>query len=56
VTDAVSVQEAAKLAGDVTFLVNNAGILKQRSLAEAGDLRALREEMEVMYLVWHRCR
>ncbi len=47
VTNARSVQNAAKKAGDVTVLINNAGVLKQRSLAEAGDLQALREEMEV---------
>jgi len=47
VTDPASTAAAAATAKDVDFLVNNAGRLEQMSLVEAGDLSALRAEMDV---------
>ena len=47
VTDPLAIAAAATKAGDVNLLVNNAGRLEQLSLAEAGGLDPLREEMEV---------
>jgi NAD(P)-dependent dehydrogenase (short-subunit alcohol dehydrogenase family) len=47
VTDQASVTAAAAAASDVNLLINNAGCLKQLSLAEAGDISSLKEEMEV---------
>jgi short-subunit dehydrogenase len=47
VTNEQSVSAAARVAQDVTLLVNNAGRLDQLSLGEAGDLESLRGEMEV---------
>ncbi len=47
VTEPAHVARAAETAGDVTLLVNNAGVLWQRSLAEQGDLAALEAEMAV---------
>src|SRR3954469_21980641 len=46
VTNAAEVAAAAKLAEDVTLVVNNAGILRGAPVIDAGDARA---EMEVNY-------
>ena len=47
VTDPASISAAADAASDVDFLVNNADRLEQLSLAEAGNVSALRAEMDV---------
>lgn len=47
VTDRTSIAAAAEAAPDVTLLINNAGVLARRSLFEAGDTGALRDEMAV---------
>ncbi|MFE9692070.1 SDR family oxidoreductase [Micromonospora sp. NPDC005806] len=49
ITDPASVAAAAKLAGDVTLLVNNAGVSTGADLLE-GDLAQIRLEMETHYL------
>jgi NAD(P)-dependent dehydrogenase (short-subunit alcohol dehydrogenase family) len=46
-TDRSSVAEAAKLASDVTLVINNAGISTSASIL--GDEAALRQELEVNY-------
>ena len=48
ITDPASVRDAAQVAGDVTLLINNAGISTHTGLAE-GDLDAIRLEMETHY-------
>lgn len=48
ITDPASVREAAEAAGDVTLLVNNAGISTHTGLVE-GDLDTIRLEMETHY-------
>ena len=56
VTDDVSVSNAAKIAGDVTLLINNAGVLTRLGLIEAGNLEPLRQELEVnLYGVARMC-
>jgi NAD(P)-dependent dehydrogenase (short-subunit alcohol dehydrogenase family) len=50
VTDDASVSTAAESAGDVTILVNNAGVLERQGLIEAGDLTPLRHELDVNLL------
>jgi NAD(P)-dependent dehydrogenase (short-subunit alcohol dehydrogenase family) len=47
VTQPGDVAEAAAAAGDVTVLVNNAGVLEHKGLVEAGATDVLRREMEV---------
>jgi len=47
--DAASIAEAARIAGDVTLLVNNAGVALGARLLGAGSIDAAREEMEVNY-------
>ncbi|WP_026911127.1 SDR family oxidoreductase [Patulibacter minatonensis] len=46
ITDADSVAAAARVASDVTLLVNNAGVSRYQDLV-TGDLDAIRAEMEV---------
>jgi NAD(P)-dependent dehydrogenase (short-subunit alcohol dehydrogenase family) len=48
VTDAASIAAAAKLAGDVTLLVNNAGVLTFGAILE-GEQAALERDMSVNY-------
>jgi NAD(P)-dependent dehydrogenase (short-subunit alcohol dehydrogenase family) len=48
VTDRSSIVEAARLASDVTLLINNAGILTRTQVL--GDEDGLRQELEVNYL------
>lgn len=48
VTDPADVDAAAKVADDVTLVINNAGVAGFQNLL-TGDLAVLREEMEVMY-------
>ena len=48
VTDPASVEQAAKVAGDVTLLINNAGSSTQQSLVD-GDLDGIRLEMDTHY-------
>jgi NAD(P)-dependent dehydrogenase (short-subunit alcohol dehydrogenase family) len=48
VTDPASVERAAKLAGDVTLLINNAGTATGATLID-GDLDLIRLEMETHY-------
>src|SRR5687768_8441947 len=48
VTDRDSIAEAARIARDVTLLVNNAGI--DTGTPTLGDEAGLREELEVNYL------
>lgn len=48
--DVTSDQDAAtgaEQASDVNFLINNAGVLESRGIMEAGNLAALRHEMDV---------
>ncbi len=47
VTEPAAVAAAAERAGDVTLLVNNAGVLESRGLMEAGSLDHLQHEMAV---------
>lgn len=47
VTDQAQVDAAAAAAGDVTLLVNNAGVLEGAGLMEAGSVEPLRRELEV---------
>jgi NAD(P)-dependent dehydrogenase (short-subunit alcohol dehydrogenase family) len=49
ITDAASVAAAAKRCGDVTLLINNAGINRLSGLMAASDLAAARAEMETNY-------
>lgn len=49
VTDPSSVAAAVSRAGDVTLLVNNAGVISWRGLIGAPDLDRARREMEVNY-------
>lgn len=48
ITDPASVAALAQAAGDVTLLVNNAGIASNTSLV-TGDLEVIRREMETHY-------
>jgi NAD(P)-dependent dehydrogenase (short-subunit alcohol dehydrogenase family) len=48
VTDRSSIVEAARMASDVTLLINNAGILTRTQVL--GDEDGLRQELEVNYL------
>jgi NAD(P)-dependent dehydrogenase (short-subunit alcohol dehydrogenase family) len=48
VTDPASIERAAKVAGDVTLLINNAGSSTHQSLV-AGDLDLIRLEMDTHY-------
>jgi NAD(P)-dependent dehydrogenase (short-subunit alcohol dehydrogenase family) len=47
--DAAGIAGAARVAGDVTLLVNNAGVALGARLLGAGSIDAAREEMEVNY-------
>lgn len=47
VTSADDVQRAAEACGDVTLLVNNAGILRARNALDSGAEEALRDELDV---------
>lgn len=47
VTSDEDVRATAGQAGDVSLLINNAGVLESLGLMEAGDLQPLRHEMEV---------
>ncbi len=47
VTDQNQVDQAVKTAGDVTFLINNAGVLGPKGLMDAGNLDTLDYEMQV---------
>ena len=49
ITDAESVRRAAEAAGDVTLLVNNAGVSTHANLLD-GDLADVRLEMDTHYL------
>lgn len=49
VTDSARVEAVARAHGDVTLLVNNAGVMAKQPLIGAPDLDAAREEMEVNY-------
>jgi NAD(P)-dependent dehydrogenase (short-subunit alcohol dehydrogenase family) len=49
ITDPVQVAAAAAACGDVTVLVNNAGLHANRRLVLTDDERAARDEMEVNY-------
>jgi peptide/nickel transport system ATP-binding protein len=49
VTDADAIAAAAQAAGDVTLLINNAGVNHNTSYFRAPDLVIAREEMEVNY-------
>lgn len=49
VTDASQIAAAAAACGDVSVLVNNAGVFANRLLIGAPDMSAAREEMEVNY-------
>ncbi|MET8907936.1 SDR family oxidoreductase [Micromonospora sp. NPDC004551] len=49
ITDPASVAAAAQLAGDVTLLVNNAGVSTGADLLD-GDLADIRRELETHYL------
>ncbi|MEU1837867.1 SDR family oxidoreductase [Micromonospora chersina] len=49
ITDPASVAAAAELAGDVTLLVNNAGVSTGADLLD-GDLAEIRRELETHYL------
>lgn len=48
ITDAASVQAAAEMAGDVTLLINNAGVATDTDLL-TGDLAGARREMDTNY-------
>ncbi|MFC7272652.1 SDR family oxidoreductase [Paractinoplanes rhizophilus] len=48
VTDPASIERAAKIAGDVTLLINNAGSSTRQSLID-GDLDLIRLEMDTHY-------
>lgn len=48
ITDAASVAAAARAAGDVTLLVNNAGISAYQNLV-TGDLAQIRQEMDTHF-------
>lgn len=47
VTNDDSVYRAAKIANDITLLINNAGVLERQGLIEAGNLAPLRHELDV---------
>lgn len=47
VTDDMSVGNAAKIANDITLLLNNAGVLEKQGLIEAGNVDPLRHELDV---------
>ena len=49
ITKAAQVAAAASIAGDVTLLVNNAGINRQKALIAAAALDSAREEMDTNY-------
>jgi len=49
VTNAESIERAAREAGDVSVLVNNAGLFVNKTLLKAPDLSTARAEMEVNY-------
>lgn len=49
ITDPASVAAASKSAGDVTLLVNNAGIATNTNLLTADDLDGARREMDTNY-------
>ena len=49
ITDAKAVTAAVQRCGDVTLLVNNAGINRNSGLMAAPDLKSAREEMETNY-------
>ncbi len=50
VTKPDTIEAAARELGDVTLLVNNAGILRSRALLAGGIVAAAREELETNYL------
>jgi NAD(P)-dependent dehydrogenase (short-subunit alcohol dehydrogenase family) len=50
ITDEDSIAKAAEQCGDVTLLINNAGILFSQGLIAAKDLSAARTEIEINYL------
>ncbi|MGI9415433.1 MAG: SDR family oxidoreductase [Hyphomicrobiales bacterium] len=47
VTQPDTIVAAIRQAGDLTFLVNNAGVLEARGLIEAGSVEPMQREMEV---------
>ncbi|MBO3749578.1 SDR family oxidoreductase [Streptosporangiaceae bacterium NEAU-GS5] len=49
ITDLEGVAQVAEQCGDVTLLVNNAGIMKASTLVGAPDLDAARQEMETNF-------
>ena len=49
ITDAELVTQAARECGDVSLLVNNAGVMKASTFLSAPDLDAARQEMETNY-------
>jgi NAD(P)-dependent dehydrogenase (short-subunit alcohol dehydrogenase family) len=49
ITDAENVARAAQQCGDVSLLVNNAGVLKYSTFTGAPDIEAARAEMETNY-------
>jgi NAD(P)-dependent dehydrogenase (short-subunit alcohol dehydrogenase family) len=49
VTDAAEVEAAARQCGDVSLVVNNAGLFTNQLLLGADDMSAARQEMEVNY-------
>ena len=49
VTNETHIQQAAKQAGDVNIVINNAGILNYTAIVAAADTNSAREEMEVNY-------
>jgi NAD(P)-dependent dehydrogenase (short-subunit alcohol dehydrogenase family) len=49
ITDGAAVAEGARRAGDVTLLINNAGVNRLSGLVAAADLDAARAEMETNY-------
>ncbi|MBV9813205.1 MAG: SDR family NAD(P)-dependent oxidoreductase, partial [Acetobacteraceae bacterium] len=49
VTDAVQVAAAASTCGDVTLLVNNAGVATFSAFIAAADTDGMRQEMDVNY-------
>ena len=47
VTQPETIAAAVEQAGDLTFLVNNAGVLEARGLFESGSLESMHREMDV---------
>jgi len=49
VTNSDEIEQAANACGDVTLLVNNAGVFNHQTLLTAPDMSAMRNEMEVNF-------